>query len=103
MRGAAKIPLPVLGGPCPSVSVRDPPLHALPLRDLHERMRRDGRSPLAEYPADPMAVVDLLLAASRACRYDDVSRMVYLAELAQGAADRLEGERHGVAAVADVR
>jgi tetratricopeptide (TPR) repeat protein len=50
-----------------------------------------------------MAVVDLLLAASRACRYDDVSRMVYLAELAQGAADRLEAGRHGAAAVADVR
>jgi len=58
---------------------------------------------LAEYPADPIAVVDLLLAASRACRYDDVSRMVYLAELAQGAADRLSAARHGAAAVADVR
>lgn len=58
---------------------------------------------MAEYPADPMAVVDLLLAASRACRYDDVSRMIYLAELAQRAADRLEAGRHGSAAVADLR
>lgn len=61
---------------------------------------------MAEYPADAMAVVDLLLAASRACRYDDVSRMVYLAELAQGVADRLKAGGDGAAgaaAVADVR
>jgi tetratricopeptide (TPR) repeat protein len=51
---------------------------------------------------DPLATIDLLLAESRSCRYSDPSRMVYLAELAQAAANRLDGLLHAQPVIADV-
>jgi tetratricopeptide (TPR) repeat protein len=47
--------------------------------------------------------IDLLLDLARDRRYSDATEMVYLCELAQAAADRLEADRHGPSRVADVQ
>jgi tetratricopeptide (TPR) repeat protein len=43
-----------------------------------------------DLPNDVLSIIDSLLAASRASRYHDPLRMIYLAELAQAAANRLD-------------
>ncbi|MEO6191599.1 MAG: hypothetical protein ABIS20_01200 [Thermoanaerobaculia bacterium] len=53
--------------------------------------------------SDELQDIDLLLEESRAHRFSDPERVVYLAELARAAADRLQVSVHGRAAVADTR
>ena len=56
-----------------------------------------------ESEADRLARIEMLLVESRAHRYDDPQEMVYLAELARAAADRLDPELLGETAVADLQ
>ena len=58
---------------------------------------------MAKDQLDPISTLDLLLEASRDCRYRDPSQMVYLAELAQAAAERLSTEAYGPERVGDIQ
>lgn len=52
---------------------------------------------------DHLSRIELLVDESRALRLDDPKRMVYLAELARAAAERLDPTEHGAAKVADIQ
>jgi len=56
-----------------------------------------------ESEADRLARIEMLLGESRAHRYDDPQEMVYLAELARAAADRLDPGLLGETTVTDLQ
>lgn len=56
-----------------------------------------------ESEADRLVTIEMLLNESRAQRYEDPQEMVYLAELAQAAADRLDASLLGEEALADLQ
>lgn len=58
---------------------------------------------MPDLPNDVLSTIDRLLAESRACRYQDPLRMIYLAELAQAAADRLNPHQLRPEVIADTQ
>jgi tetratricopeptide (TPR) repeat protein len=71
---------------------------------LCQNSETDRENPMnAAASQDSVARIELLVAESRALRFDDPQRMVYLAELARAAAERLDPARDGGIRVADLQ